>query len=92
MAYVTRSMQFANAPAHAGVEPTESSFPHIFVVGDCADAFGALNAGHTAWAQGGLAAQNILRLIKNSEGANEKLEHYQAPMPAIKVSLGLVRS
>lgn len=29
----------------------ETSYPHIFVVGDAADAFGAINAGHTAYYQ-----------------------------------------
>ncbi|KAJ7932913.1 hypothetical protein B0H13DRAFT_754361 [Mycena leptocephala] len=27
-------------------------YPHIFAIGDAADAFGALPAGHNAWAQG----------------------------------------
>lgn len=29
----------------------QSPYPNIFVVGDSADAFGALQAGHTAWYQ-----------------------------------------
>jgi NADH dehydrogenase FAD-containing subunit len=37
---------------------------NIFVVGDTADAFGALQAGHTAWAQSRLASRNIARLVE----------------------------
>lgn len=37
---------------------------NIFVVGDTADAFGALQAGHTAWAQSRLAVRNIARLVE----------------------------
>lgn len=43
--------------------------------------------------QGELAARNIIRLIKRAEGASdEPLERYKPAAPAIKVSLGLVRS
>jgi NADH dehydrogenase FAD-containing subunit len=78
----------------------------VFVAGDCADAFGALNAGHTAWAQGGLAAENILTLIRKEEGivlgvenkdkegedckGRGDLGEYTAPSFGIKVSLGRV--
>jgi NADH dehydrogenase FAD-containing subunit len=37
---------------------------NIFVVGDTADAFGALQAGHTAWAQAEVAVRNIARLVE----------------------------
>ena len=43
-----------------------SPYPHIFVVGDAADAFGALNAGHTAWAQAEVASRNIVRMIESN--------------------------
>lgn len=43
-----------------------TSHPNVFVIGDAADAFGAINAGHTAWDQATVAGQNILALIKNS--------------------------
>ncbi|KAG6812578.1 hypothetical protein H0H92_002046 [Tricholoma furcatifolium] len=75
-------------------EPLEATpYPHIFVVGDAADAFSAIPAGHNAYYQGEVAARNILRLIKRSDGASEEdepLEQYIPGPPAIKVSLGLV--
>jgi len=74
--------------------------PRIFVMGDCADAFGALNAGHTAYYQGQMAAENVLELIKVEEEnrgiaeTEEKkqavLQEYQPPNYGIKVSLGRV--
>ncbi|OCB90569.1 FAD/NAD-binding domain-containing protein [Sanghuangporus baumii] len=42
----------------------ETPFPHIFAVGDCADAFGAIKAGHTAYWQAEVAARNIIRLAR----------------------------
>ncbi|KAG8707248.1 cytochrome b [Ceratobasidium sp. 394] len=62
---------------------------HIFVIGDAADAFGALNAGHTAWVQAEIAARNVGRLVRAED---EALERYVAPPHAIKVSLGLDRA
>ncbi|ESK97088.1 amid-like nadh [Moniliophthora roreri MCA 2997] len=67
---------------------TTTPYPHIFAVGDAADAFGAIAAGHTAYWQGEVAARNVIRLIKNEE----PLEHYHPGPPAIKVSLGLQKS
>jgi hypothetical protein len=71
-------------------------------MGDCADAFGALNAGHTAYYQGQMAAENVLELIKVeeenrsvAEGEERKeavLQEYQPPNYGIKVSLGRVSS
>lgn len=63
------------------------TYRQIFAVGDAADAFGAIAAGHTAYYQGWTAAKNILKLVENS---SEKLEEYAPGDPAIKVSLGLV--
>jgi hypothetical protein len=37
---------------------------HIFAVGDVADAFGALNAGHTAWAQVCANRRPIIALLE----------------------------
>ncbi|KAG6902060.1 hypothetical protein C0995_004906 [Termitomyces sp. Mi166 len=88
---VTVSDTAASIPASD--EPLEETpHPHIFVVGDAADAFGAIAAGHNAYYQGEIAARNILRLIKQSEGVSEEdepLEQYTPSQPAIKVSLGL---
>ncbi|KAG5635987.1 hypothetical protein H0H81_009455 [Sphagnurus paluster] len=65
-------------------------YPHMFVIGDAADAFGAIPAGHNAYYQGEVAARNIIRLIKKSEGIeDEPLELYSPGPPRIKVSLGL---
>lgn len=68
-------------------ENTTPTYPNIFVVGDSADAFDAIQAGHTAYYQSIVAAKNIIKLAKN-EG--EPLEEYTPGLPAIKVSLGLV--
>jgi hypothetical protein len=61
-AYVQRTMQLSNVPVPFGEPaspeaasfktPSEASpYPNIFVVGDSADAFGAIQAGHTAYYQ-----------------------------------------
>ncbi|KAF9484578.1 FAD/NAD(P)-binding domain-containing protein [Pholiota conissans] len=68
------------------------TYPHIFAIGDAADAFGAIPAGHNAYAQGEVAAKNVVTLIKNAVAgadAQEELEQYTPKGPAIKVSLGL---
>ncbi|KAL1728808.1 hypothetical protein EV714DRAFT_274270 [Schizophyllum commune] len=70
-------------------------YPHIFAVGDSADAFGAISSGRNADFQGCLAARNILRLIAQKEDldpAPEPLEEYAPSPPGIKVSLGLHRA
>ncbi|KAI0073966.1 FAD/NAD(P)-binding domain-containing protein [Panus rudis PR-1116 ss-1] len=60
-------------------------YPHIFAIGDAADAFGAIKAGHNAFWQGETAGRNVVRLIKG----DDKLEKYNPGPPAIKVSVGL---
>ena len=73
---------------------TRVAAEHIFAIGDAADAFGAVNAGHNAFFQGEVAARNIVKLVRRMEhtaGAEDwKLEKYSPGPPAIKVSLGLV--
>lgn len=67
--------------------------PRLFVTGDAADAFGALQAGHTAWAQGQMAAENVLELIraeKHGDISKAVLKEYFPPKYGIKVSLGRV--
>jgi len=51
-----------------GTEQEELYIPHshMFAIGDAADAFGAINAGHNAYFQGEIAARNILQLISQS--------------------------
>jgi hypothetical protein len=46
-------------------------YPHWFCVGDAADAFNAINAGHTAYYQALVAVHNIGALITAEEAAEE---------------------
>uniref|UniRef100_A0A8H7XP61 FAD/NAD(P)-binding domain-containing protein n=1 Tax=Psilocybe cubensis TaxID=181762 RepID=A0A8H7XP61_PSICU len=99
---VLKTMQIhSSAPSPAtgeSDEPNTTTYPHIFAIGDAADAFGAIPAGHNAYSQGELASRNIIRLIKASETSSntdyvpEPLEDYTPGPPAIKVSLGLTRA
>lgn len=72
---------------------TQKDYNHIFAIGDCAQTK-AIQAGHTAFGQGEVAARNILRLIEKEGEArkinDEELEEYEAPKPAIKLTLGIV--
>ncbi|ORX40015.1 hypothetical protein BD324DRAFT_615943 [Kockovaella imperatae] len=70
----------------------EEELGHIFAIGDCAET-SAIQAGHTAYWMGEVAARNILRLIRRDEGGEEEeLEVYKPGVPAIKVTLGLHHS
>ena len=89
--------EISDIPADEPLPPTP--YPHIFVVGDAADAFGAIKAGHTAYWQAEVAARNILRLAKHEScscmipGRERELlvlERYEPGPPGIKVSLGIV--
>lgn len=81
-------------------EPLPSTpYPRIFVIGDAADAFGAIKAGHTAYWQAEVAARNIIRMAEyescscaspGQESAPLVLERYEPGAPGIKVSLGIV--
>jgi len=83
-------------------ESQPTPYGHIFVIGDAADTFGAIKAGHNAYFQAAVASRNILQLIKGEvgEGAAEnevngkevELEDYTAGVPQIKLSLGLKRA
>lgn len=77
--------------------PGTPSYSHIFAIGDAADAFGDIQAGHTAHRQSSVAVENILRMIKYEQevgqGANDKpleLKEYWPGKPGIKLSLGRV--
>jgi len=94
LAHVLRSMQLSTSKPEEPLEGTteehqigSTQYPHLFAIGDAADAFGAIAAGHTAHWQAEVAARNVLRLIKGES----PLEKYKPGPPAIKVSLGLVR-
>lgn len=82
----TLSKSKSQAKESTKAQPT-TPYPHIFVVGDCADAFGAIQAGHTAYYQTEVAARNILTLVRGNAGP---LEDYMPGLPGIKVSLGIV--
>jgi NADH dehydrogenase FAD-containing subunit len=62
-------LQLAHVPEgeDEAFEPVISPYPHIYVVGDAADAFGALKAGHTAWGQAEIAADNVVALVKSTK-------------------------
>jgi len=48
-AYIMPSLQLATKADNGDVRLSE--YPHIFVIGDAADAFGALKSGSAAWGQ-----------------------------------------
>ncbi|KII89965.1 hypothetical protein PLICRDRAFT_108307 [Plicaturopsis crispa FD-325 SS-3] len=101
LAHILRTMQLGVLPPADGPGPNDAGgkaestpYPHIFVVGDAADAFGAINAGRTAAQQGNVAAANVLRLVQRDEqaaGPGEELVEYAPGPPAIKVSLGMTK-
>jgi apoptosis-inducing factor 2 len=47
-------------------------YPHLFCVGDSADAYGAIKAGHTAYWQAEVAARNIIKMVR-AEAVRERL-------------------
>lgn len=56
----------------------DTPYPHIFVIGDSADAFDAIKAGHTAghtayW-QAGVAARNLICLASVAKQAEQREE------------------
>jgi len=72
----------------------------VFAVGDVADA-GVIKAGHVGWAQGEVAARNVLNEIKRRQAheagvdvavAPVTLEDYDKTPPMIHLTLGLVSS
>ncbi|KAK7007349.1 hypothetical protein R3P38DRAFT_3212336 [Favolaschia claudopus] len=71
-------------------EELSPPYPHIFTIGDAANAFGAIPAGHNAYYQAEVAARNVLRLVHGK--TDEPLERYTPGPPAIKVLLGLKKN
>ncbi|KAG1720003.1 hypothetical protein EDD22DRAFT_854752 [Suillus occidentalis] len=68
-------------------------------VGDAADTFDTIKGGHTEYYQAEVAARNILQLIHRDEKGgiiatdlDSELEEYMPGPPAIKVSLGMIKS
>ncbi|KAF5339311.1 hypothetical protein D9611_009916 [Ephemerocybe angulata] len=83
-----KSVSVSNgAPGDSG--NGSSTYTNIFVAGDAADAFGAIQAGHTAWGQAIVAANNVVTLVTKP---GEELEEYTSGIPSIKVSLGITKS
>ncbi|GJE88851.1 NADH dehydrogenase [Phanerochaete sordida] len=89
---ITPTMQVAASSGEgAGYDGLRVLHPHIFVIGDAADAFGECKLGHCASSQGKVAANNILKLVRRQEGSTEEepLDTYTPGPPGIKLSLGL---
>ena len=74
-------------------------YPHIYAIGDVADAYGALNAGYQAWFMGETAAENILRDITRRadsadpatevpEGESVPMQEFQPGPDMIKLTIG----
>ncbi|KAG8718639.1 hypothetical protein FRC11_003521, partial [Ceratobasidium sp. 423] len=86
---VLRTMQVDFHPAQftaqdGGNKVERTTMPHIYAIGDAADAFGAIKAGHTAHWQAEVASKNILASI-----SSQPLTSYEPGPPAIKLTLGL---
>ena len=60
----------------------DTPYGHIFAIGDAADAFGAIKAGHTAYWQAEVAARNIIRLARRSSSLSCPLSASEALSPA----------
>ncbi|PBK73897.1 FAD/NAD(P)-binding domain-containing protein [Armillaria solidipes] len=100
LAHVLRTLQLGVIAPSESVSSTSSTpvseeeyedtpYGNIFVIGDAADAFGAIQAGHNAYAQADVAAKNILKLISGS--GKDELERYTPSPPSIKVSVGIAK-
>ena len=74
-------------------EDVESHQPacisNVYAIGDCADAFGALNAGYQAWAMAEIAVENILRDIRAPEASVDDMITFTPAVNMLKLSLGL---
>lgn len=58
----------SSLPSERTGEPSDAHLhaphPHMFAIGDAADAWGAIKAGHNAYYQAEVAARNVVRLIR----------------------------
>lgn len=62
------------------------AYPRIYSVGDCADQFGAIRAGHTGWNAAGIAAENIIKQIEAEscgKAAPPTLSLYSPTLPMV---------
>jgi NADH dehydrogenase FAD-containing subunit len=85
---------YINVNKHMQVQAPGHRVPNIFAIGDCINGFGAIKAGHTAWYQAKIAANNIAKIAKARENGEklEELDEYVPSKPMISVSLGLDQS
>ncbi|GAB1523822.1 hypothetical protein RhiTH_006972 [Rhizoctonia solani] len=90
MIKVLRTMQVDLPPKSRFVAQDGSTnaprteLPHVYAIGDAADAFGVIKAGHTAHWQAEVAAKNIVASI-----LSQPLTSYEPGPPAIKITLGM---
>jgi len=60
---------------------------NVYAVGDCADQFGAIQAGHTGWNAAGIAAENIVKQIEAAASGDKlsapALTLYEPTKPCI---------
>ncbi|KAE8232324.1 hypothetical protein CF326_g2649 [Tilletia indica] len=87
-----------NEDAEEEVEDRSRCLGNVYAIGDCADAFGALNAGYQAWAMADVAAENVLRDLgvvgEQGKGMGmgtgpKLLKRFKPVPPMLKLSLGL---
>ncbi|ELU40216.1 pyridine nucleotide-disulfide oxidoreductase domain-containing protein [Rhizoctonia solani AG-1 IA] len=94
MIKVTRTMQVDLPPKSrfivrdGSTNAPRTELPHVYAIGDAADAFGVIKAGHTAhwqkYNQAEVAAKNIVASI-----LSQPLTSYEPGPPAIKITLGM---
>ncbi|PCH34901.1 iron uptake cluster protein [Wolfiporia cocos MD-104 SS10] len=78
----------------SGDEHLHVPHPHLFAIGDAADAFGAMNSGRSSYFQL-INRSEILRTHGKAEGqadsSSDDLEQYTPGPPMIKITLGLTK-
>ena len=98
--FADKKTSWANGSLENGSSSEAPDFlENVYAIGDCVDAFGAINAGYQAWFMGETAAENVLRDICRSRSADEPgnkvpesepvpLKHFHPGPPMIKLTLG----
>ncbi|PCH37322.1 hypothetical protein WOLCODRAFT_158045 [Wolfiporia cocos MD-104 SS10] len=93
-----------DSATEGGDEHLHVPHPHLFAIGDAADAFGAMNSGRSSYFQAEVATSNILKLINRSErlgthgnagdqadSSNDDFKQFTPGPPMIKTTLGLTK-
>ncbi|KAF8986894.1 hypothetical protein BDQ17DRAFT_1393600 [Cyathus striatus] len=78
-----------------GEQNESTQYPHIFAIGNAADTFGAIAAGHNVYDQAKVTAHNLIKSAEsgvNTKSQEESLEIYTPGLPGIGVSLGLCKA